>query len=31
MSLMDLIDKLTPTEKIEAGELDQLLRIFQGK
>lgn len=29
--LPDLIDKLTPTGKIEAGGLDQLLKMFQGK
>ena len=29
--LPDLVDKLTPTGKIEAGGLDQLLRMFQGK
>lgn len=29
--LPDLIDKLTPTGKIEAGALDQLLKMFQGK
>jgi len=29
--LPDLVDKLTPTGKIEAGGLDQLLKMFQGK
>lgn len=29
--LPDLVDKLTPTGKIEAGGLDQLLKLFQGK
>ena len=29
--LPDLIDKLTPNGKIEAGGIDQLLKIFQGK
>jgi uncharacterized protein YidB (DUF937 family) len=29
--LPDLIDKLTPNGKIEAGGLDQLLKMFQGK
>jgi uncharacterized protein YidB (DUF937 family) len=29
--LPDLIDKLTPNGKIEAGELDQLMKMFQGK
>ncbi|MEK7272221.1 MAG: YidB family protein, partial [Nitrospirota bacterium] len=29
--LPDLVDKLTPTGKIEADGLDQLLKIFQGK
>jgi uncharacterized protein YidB (DUF937 family) len=29
--LPDLIDKLTPTGKIDAGGLDQLLKMFQGK
>jgi uncharacterized protein YidB (DUF937 family) len=29
--LPDLVDKLTPTGKIEAGALDQLLKMFQGK
>lgn len=29
--LPELVDKLTPTGKIEAGGLDQLLKIFQGK
>ncbi len=29
--LPDLIDKLTPSGKIEAGGLDQLLKMFQGK
>ena len=29
--LPDLVDKLTPNGNIEAGGLDQLLKIFQGK
>src|SRR3990167_1247396 len=29
--LPDLVDKLTPAGKIEAGGLDQLLKMFQGK
>ena len=29
--LPDLVDKLTPTGKIEASGLDQLLKMFQGK
>ena len=29
--LSDLIDKLTPSGKIEAGGLDQLMKMFQGK
>ncbi len=29
--LPDLVDKLTPTGKIEAVGLDQLLKMFQGK
>ena len=29
--LPDLIDNLTPNGKIEAGGIDQLLKIFQGK
>ncbi|TKB83347.1 MAG: DUF937 domain-containing protein [Nitrospira sp.] len=29
--LPDLVDKLTPTGKIEVGGLDQLLKLFQGK
>ena len=29
--LPDLVDKLTPTGKIEAGGLDQLLKMFQRK
>lgn len=29
--LPELVDKLTPTGKIEADGLDQLLKIFQGK
>ncbi|MBH0204129.1 MAG: DUF937 domain-containing protein [Nitrospira sp.] len=29
--LPDLIDKLTPNGKIEAGGLDQLMKMFQGK
>jgi uncharacterized protein YidB (DUF937 family) len=29
--LPDLIDKLTPNGKIEAGGIDQLLKMFQGK
>lgn len=29
--LPDLVDKLTPTGKIEAGGFDQLLKMFQGK
>ena len=29
--LPDLIDKLTPNGKIEAGGIDQLLKVFQGK
>lgn len=29
--LPDLVNKLTPTGKIEAGGLDQLLKMFQGK
>lgn len=29
--LPDLVDKLTPTGKIEAGGLDQLLKMMQGK
>ncbi len=29
--LPDLVDKLTPTGKIEAGGLEQLLKMFQGK
>jgi uncharacterized protein YidB (DUF937 family) len=29
--LPDLVDKLTPTGKVEAGGLDQLLKMFQGK
>lgn len=29
--LPDLIDKLTPGGKIEAGSIDQLLNMFQGK
>ena len=29
--LPDLVDKLTPNGKIEAGGLDQLLRLVQGK
>jgi len=29
--LRDVIDKLTPSGKIEAGGIDQLLKMFQGK
>ena len=29
--LPDLIDKLTPNGKVEAGGIDQLLKMFQGK
>jgi uncharacterized protein YidB (DUF937 family) len=29
--LRDVIDKLTPIGKIEAGVIDQLLKMFQGK
>ena len=29
--LPDMIDKLTPSGKIEAGGVDQLLKMFQGK
>ncbi len=29
--LPDLVDKLTPNGKIEAGALDQLLKLVQGK
>ncbi len=29
--LPDLIDKLTPNGKIEAGPIDQLMKMFQGK
>jgi uncharacterized protein YidB (DUF937 family) len=29
--LPDLVDKLTPNGKIEAGGLDQLMKMFQGK
>jgi uncharacterized protein YidB (DUF937 family) len=29
--LPDLIDKVTPNGKIEAGGVDQLLKMFQGK
>ena len=29
--LPDVIDKLTPSGKIEAGGIDQLLKMFQGK
>ena len=29
--LPEVIDKLTPTGKIEAGGIDQLLKMFQGK
>lgn len=29
--LPDLVDKLTPNGAIEAGGLDQLLKLFQGK
>ncbi len=29
--LPDLIDKVTPSGKIEAGGIDQLLKMFQGK
>ena len=29
--LPDIIDKLTPSGKIEAGGIDQLLKMFQGK
>jgi len=29
--LADLIDKVTPNSKIEADEIDQLLKMFQGK
>ena len=29
--LPDVIDKVTPNGKIEAGGIDQLLKIFQGK
>jgi uncharacterized protein YidB (DUF937 family) len=29
--LPDLVDKLTPNGKIEAGGVDQLLKMFQGK
>jgi uncharacterized protein YidB (DUF937 family) len=29
--LPDLVDKLTPNGKIEAGSLDQLIKMFQGK
>jgi len=29
--LPDLVDKLTPGGKIEAGGIDQLLKMFQGK
>lgn len=29
--LPDLVDKLTPAGKIEAGGIDQLLKLFQGK
>lgn len=29
--LPDVIDKVTPNGKIEAGGIDQLLRMFQGK
>ena len=29
--LPDMIDKMTPNGKIEAGGIDQLLKMFQGK
>jgi hypothetical protein len=29
--LPDVIDKLTPNGKVEAGGIDQLLKMFQGK
>lgn len=29
--LPDLVDKLTPDGKIEAGGLDQILKLFQGR
>ena len=29
--LPDVIDKVTPNGKIEAGGIDQLLKMFQGK
>jgi hypothetical protein len=29
--LPDVIDKVTPSGKIEAGGIDQLLKMFQGK
>jgi uncharacterized protein YidB (DUF937 family) len=29
--LPDVIDKLTPNGKVEAGRIDQLLKMFQGK
>jgi hypothetical protein len=29
--LRDVIDKLTPSGKIVAGGIDQLLKMFQGK